>query len=266
MIDERAKLIESAAECLGQNTKPILARLVECDGGDWYLREKIVKAPDRERVRDNSRVLKYAAHFEANGGKITFVRERSGRTPDLEVGVAECKFYMEVRHFRMSEEDASSGQASRIVDVVTKKKRQLPPSQIGFVAIENSDLRLESSDEDDLTHDHIVEGLCEIQRLATSNPDGWRQPSGVIVAAMSTWETAVSEPPHFVWINRDGECRPPAQLVEWLLSSLPSSRLSKAPNECSAGGEAGMPPRPPTFTPDSSLRSERQKQFRGEVT
>ena len=94
MNEERARLVEMAAELLGQDTKPALAQLMECDGGDWYLRERIVKAPDAESVMDNSRVLKYAAHFHRNGATVTFVREETSPTPDLRDDVEACTFYV----------------------------------------------------------------------------------------------------------------------------------------------------------------------------
>ena len=149
-----------------------------------------------------------------------------------------CTLYVEVRKFRMGEKP-SNHPVQKIVDAVRQKRRQLPRFEIGFVAVDNFDLRLEPR----LRHDRIAEGLCEIERLARYNPKGWQRPSGVIVAAASTMGSGpvIHRPPHFVWINRSAECPPPDQLVEWLLSSLPSGRLFEATNERSTGGLGGMP-------------------------
>ena len=222
-MDGRVRLVEKAAELLGQDTVPILTRLMKCDGGDWYLQEKIAGAPNHETLLDNTRPLKYAACFVDNGATVAFVRETSTQTPDLRVEVGLRTFYVEVRKFRMGLGDAPLHPASKIVDAVQRKRSQLPRGEIGFVAIDNFDLRLEPG----FRHNLIAEGLREIGRMAASNPNGWRRPSGVIVSAASNVSSGPGwvDFPHFIWRNQHGECPPPDQLVKWLVSSLPSGSV-----------------------------------------
>jgi hypothetical protein len=241
--EERALLIERAAQRIHPDYTHVLERLVECEGGERYLKERIIKAPDIDSLTANSRVLKYANYLVEGGARVTFVREGRGKTPDLMALVDGITLFLEVRRFRTTDGSAAKHPVEKIVGAVTTKRGQLPPSEIGFVAIDNFDLGLESHDARGFTHDHIVDGLCELERCAKSNPEGWRSPSGVIVAAMSTMGsgTIIHRPPHFVWINRGAECPPPAHLVDWLLSSLHSGRLFEATNECSSRGLGGMP-------------------------
>ncbi|MDO8612030.1 MAG: hypothetical protein Q7R32_04315 [Dehalococcoidia bacterium] len=194
---ERAQLIEEAAAHLGGDTKAILQRLAECDGGDWYLREKIVRAPNGDALLDNSRPLKYAYNFLLKGASVTFVREGRDPSPDLMVTVGGFTFYVEVRKFRMGAGRGASDPVSKIVDAVDEKRSQLPDGSIGFVAIDNFDIRLEPR----FTHERMKDALIEIERRATENPDGWRKPSGVIVATATSigGGPGIERPPHLLW-------------------------------------------------------------------
>jgi len=238
MNEERARLVEMAAERIHPDYSPVLERLVEFDGGDWYLREKIIKAPDSDSLTANNRVLKYANYLAEGGARVTFVREGWARTPDLRALVNGTAFFLEVRRFRTTDGSAAKHPVEKIVSAVTTKRRQLPPSEIGFVAIDNFDLGLESRAERGFTHDHIVDGLCELERCAKSNPEGWRSPSGVIVAA-HTSGGALSGPadnfgiPHFVWINAQSAVPVPDALAGWIRSSLPGGAIFDAGGMCS---------------------------------
>jgi hypothetical protein len=234
MTQDTVLLIEKAVQRLGQERKPILDRVVECDGGDWYLREKIVKPANDDTVRDNERALKYAYNFCRNGATVTFVHEGSGKTPDLEVKLEQQRFLVEVKKFRSQSKRASGDPVSKIVTAVTRKRVQLPDSEVGFVAVDNFDLGLESGNAEDLTHDHIVDALCELERLAAENPAGWRKPSGAIVAASTTGGVLSGPPvsipfPHFVWMNGHGDPAAPQVLAAWLRSSLPHGILFDVP-------------------------------------
>ena len=222
MTQDTLLLIEKAAQRLGQDTKPILDRIVECDGGEWYLREKIVKAPDDDALLDNSRPLKYAFNFLLNGAKIGFVREGAEPTSDLMASVKGVTFYVEVRKFRMGIHEASGYPVSKIVDAITQKRNQLPKSEIGFVAIDNFDIRLEPG----FGHELIDDGLREVERLARANPEGWRRPSGVILATASAMGSGpyIDLPPHLVWTNPSAERSAPTLLIEWLVAALPNGK------------------------------------------
>ena len=223
MAAERFLLIEKAAERLGQDRKPILDRIVDCNDGDWYLREKIIKAPDDGTLLDNTRPLKYAYNFLLNDAKVTFVREGSDPSPDLMVSAIGLTFYVEVRKFRMGIGSGASDPVSKIVDAIDEKRSQLPDAAIGFVAIDNFDIRIEPG----FGHGHIDEALSEIERRATSNPAGWRKPSGVIVATASTIGSGpvISGPPHLVWTNPAAEPFAPPLLVKWVVAALPNGEF-----------------------------------------
>lgn len=235
MSANRAHVVEMAMQWEHPDYRQVLETLVDLEGGEWYIREKIVKAPHAERRRDNGRVLKYAYNFCRNGGNVTFVREvrdRSGvKTPDLKVAIEQraFTFYAEVKNFPFQGNSASTYPESKVVDAVRQKRRQLPDSEVGFVAIDNFDLHLEL-DGRAMTHAHIDEALCELERLATENPNGWQEPSGVIIAA-STSGGAFSGPvsiPHLVWMNRYAAPAAPAWLTQWIANSLPDGQIIDA--------------------------------------
>ena len=234
MNEERARLVQMAAQRIHRDYTPVLERLVECEGGDRYLRERIIKAPDADSLTANSRVLKYANYLVEGGARVTFVREGRDKTPDLRALVDGITFFLEVRRFRTTDGSAARHPVEKIVGAVTTKRGQLPPSEIGFVAIDNFDLGLESHDERGFTHDHIVDGLCELERCAKSNPEGWRSPSGVIVAAMSTGGTGsgVLRIPHFVWVNGSSDTPPPDELIQWISAALRDGQLFDASIAC----------------------------------
>ena len=232
--EERARLIERAAQRIHPDYTPVLERLVECEGGERYLKERIIKAPDTDSLTANSRVLKYANYLVEGGARVTFVREGRGKTPDLMALVDGITFFLEVRRFRTTDGSVAKHPVEKIVGTVTTKRGQLPPSEIGFVAIDNFDLGLESHDERGFTHDHIVDGLCELERCAKSNPEGWRSPSGVIVAAMSTGGagSGVLCIPHFVWVNGSSDTPPPDRLIQWISAALRDGQLFDASIAC----------------------------------
>ena len=236
MTNERAQLIEMAARRIHPDYTPVLERLVECDGGDWYLREKIIKAPDTDSLTANGRVLKYANCFVEGGARVTFVREGPAKTPDLWALVNGTAFFLEVRRFRMNEQVPTRHPALKIVDAVVAKRSQLPDSDVGFVAIDNFDLFLESGDERGFTHEHIVDGLTELERRSRSNPEEWRQPSGVILKAMSSGGASSVMPriPHFVWVNSASARPSSASLVRWITSALPDGEIFDATVEAEA--------------------------------
>ena len=227
MNEERARLVEMAAQRVHPDYTPVLERLVECEGGDRYLREKIIKAPDADALRDNARVLKYAYNFLLSDGQVTFVREGAAKTPDLLIVAAGCNVYVEVRKFQMNEQVPTRHPALKIVDAVVAKRGQLPRSEIGFVAIDNFDLYLESIDERGFTHEHIVDGLTEIERRTRSHPTEWAQPSGVILHAMSSGGAGSGIPriPHFVWVNVASARPAPPSLISWIAAALPDGEI-----------------------------------------
>jgi len=241
MTPNGSGLLHLAIERLGSNAKPMLDGLNQFGATnlEWYLSEKILKAPDGEQLKDNRRVLKYANNFCLNHAKVTFVKESSSRnTPDLMVDVGQHRFYVEVKKFRLLENSVAAHRVSKIVGSVSEKRKQLPSDEVGLVAIDNFDLGLESEDGAGFTHDHIVNALCEIERLATENPEGWRKPSGVIVAAHTSGGalSGVADNfgiPHFVWINAQSAVPLPDALTGWIRSSLPGGAIFDAGGMCS---------------------------------
>jgi hypothetical protein len=186
----------------------------ELKGGEWYIDEKIVHAPDDDQRRDNDRVLKYAYIFSLNGAEVEFVREhKNHQTPDLKVTVNSTTFYVEVKKFGLVG-SRSNHPVSKIVSAVTGKKRQLPDHEMGFVAIDNFDIKLEL-DGEAMTHDAIEQAIAELERLAAANRSGWRKPSGVIIAASSTGGIGVSIP-HFIWLNNEAKPAVPNHLADWI--------------------------------------------------
>ncbi len=244
-------VLDAAKKRLGQNIEPVLDYLAKCGAVnlEWYLERKIVEVGDSESEQDNRRVLKYAYNFCRSGAKVTFVRESSDpgvKTPDLKVEMGESQFYVEVKKFRAVGVDKSRvGSApdpiSKIVGAVTWKRAQLPPWEVGFVAIDNFDHGLEWDDEGGFTHDHLVKALCELQRSAAQNPSGWKKPGGVIISANTTGGVVTVsdsapvqvEIPHFVWINEHSRPPVPERLAQWVSSSLPNGNIFDSDIECS---------------------------------
>ncbi len=212
-------VFEAAKERLGQNIEPSLDYLVKCDAVNlvWYLKEKIVELTDCEQVKDHLRPLKYAYIFCRKGAKVTFVRESASGTPDLMVEIGQHGFYVEVKKFRV--QGSSTTPVEKIVNAVTIKRGQLPDSEVGFVAIDNFDPGLERADQGGLSHEHFDAALCELEHLATANPNGWQKPSGVIIAASTSGGIGISIP-YFVWVNKQSKPLVPEGLAGWLSSSL----------------------------------------------
>jgi hypothetical protein len=211
---ELSAVLKAAKQRLGRPALDYLATR-EAVNLAWYLEEKIIKARDEE-VGDHVRVLKYADILCRKGAKVTFLRETWGvKTPDLKVELEPSKFFLEVKRFRPVPNTANP--ASKIVAAVTAKRLQLPSNEVGFVAIDNFDLHLESEDQCGLTDRHIHEALWELERSAGENPNGWQKPSGVIIAA-STSGGLGTQIPHFVWMNK--KSKPPAseEAARWLSS------------------------------------------------
>ena len=228
MNEERMHVVEMALQWEHPEYRKVLETLVDLEGGEWYIREKIVKAPDAERRRDNGRVLKYAYNFFLNGAEIKFVRERKHQqTPDLAVVVKGTMFYVEVRKFRI--DVATHHEVAKISGEIKDKATQLPADSIGFVAIDNFSLNLESVGRD-MTYEHIFAALEECERAGAENPEGWRRPSGVVIHA-HTSGGAFSGPvsiPHFVWTNRYADPAAPAWLTQWIANSLPDGQIIDA--------------------------------------
>lgn len=214
---ELSAVLEAAKQRLGQNIGPALDYLATREAVNlaWYLEEKIVKARDEE-VRDHVRVLKYANIFCRKGANVTFLQETSGvKTPDLKVELEPPGFFLEVKKFRLVPHTANP--VSKIVAAVTAKRLQLPSNEVGFVAIDNFDLGLEWDDQGGLTHHHIDEALCELERSAGENPNGWQKPSGAIIAASTSGGLGV-QIPHFVWINKKSKPPVSEEVARWLSS------------------------------------------------
>lgn len=238
MDEEQAQLIDMVAQRIGAEHTPVLQRVIECDGGDWYLREKIIKAPDKDSLTANRRVLKYANLLVKGGSQVTFVREGLTKTPDLKALVERTDFFLEVRRFRATDGLVARHPVQKIVDAVIRKREQLPDTEVGLVAIDNFDLGLESEANAGFTHNHIVNALCELEGRAKDNPEGWRKPSGVIVAAHTSGGALTGPPsdsfgmPHFVWINPHAATPLPVDLAGWLCTSLPEGAIFDAGSMC----------------------------------
>jgi hypothetical protein len=228
MNDERERMLEAVADWLGHDRMPLLRVIADCEDGDWYLREKILKVIDEETRLDNVRVLKYAYNFCVNGGQVTFIRERRQPTPDIRVLAEGSTLYVEVRKFRMRDGLPSDHPVSKIVDAIRSKKRQLPLGEIGFVAADNFDISLEPR----LSHDVLEAALAEIERLAGDDPMNWAL-SGVVLAAgsMTGSGTIMRGPPHLVWSNPYAERPAPESVLAWMVASLPEGRIFKSRQE-----------------------------------
>jgi len=222
----------------------MLDYLVECGAVNlqWYLQEKIVKVKDNQTRRDHERVLKYAYNFCLADANVAFLPEGTGsgvKMPDLRVDVEQASFYMEVKHFRMTLDDGNNP-VLKIVATVTGKRSQLPPSELGLIAMDNFDLGLENHDELGLSHEHIVQAICELKRMAAENPAGWEMPSGVVFAActsggsVSLVQGLPAPPmfPHFVWANEQSVPSIPAGTVEWLARALPDGTIFDSDVAC----------------------------------
>jgi len=225
MNADRERILEAAAQLEHPDYRPALEALIELKGGEWYIDEKFVQAPDEYQRRDNGRVLKYAYNFHLNGGDIEFLREENdAQTPDLAVLVEGTTFYVEVRKFRINV--TTDHQAAKISGQIKGKASQLPVGSIGFVAIDNFSLKLESVGRE-MTYEHIFAALDECQRAGTENPVGWRQPSGAVISAHTSggaWSGPISIP-HFVWTNPHAEPRAPDWLARWVAGALPDGQL-----------------------------------------
>ncbi len=218
MADERAQIIGQAVARLDPLDRPSIERIAGMENGLWYLKEKINGAPDHKSVLDHTRPLKYAGLFDRADAQITFIREiPNQRTPDLIIEVGRYRFYLEVRKFEL-QITSSSYPVSKIVSAVTGKRGQLPDNEVGFVAIDNFDIELESVHEA-MPYDHIEAALSELERLATENPAGWKKPSGVIIAASTSGGIGFSIP-HFVWVNKQSEPPVSEELAGWIRSSF----------------------------------------------
>jgi hypothetical protein len=217
---------------------------------DWYLRTKIVEVSDCETQRDHERVLKYAYNFCLNGGVVSLIRESSSqgvRTPDMCVEVMSHEFFLEVKKFRMVSHSGSHP-AAKIVAAIEEGRAQLPSGKLGLVAIDNFSLGVEEH----LSHEHIVEALCEVRRMAAENPAGWQKPSGAFFAActsggvVSLVEGLPPPPmfPHFIWANEHSVPSLPTDVVEWLAAALPDGTVfdSNAMGRDEGPGKEGNPP------------------------
>jgi hypothetical protein len=213
---------------VGRVVEPVIATILECGHGEWYLRDKLLRPMGDDEVRNNQRVLKYAYNFKRSGAKVTFVKELSVPTADLQVALRGWTFYLEVRKFNFLLEGGTSNPAEKLIDAIKKKRHQLPNSEIGLVAIDNFDLHVESIPDEGFSHEHIFHGLEEVHRLARENPGGWRKPNGVIVAAhtsggaSSVWPPRI---PHFIWVNPSAEPKAPPELLHLIRSSLPDGEI-----------------------------------------
>ena len=236
-------VLGAAKNVLDQNRGLLLDELGKCGALNLesYLRENILQVRDPESLSDNERPLGYAYSFCRSGATVTFVRKssKSGvKTPDLKVEMGRppsSPFYVEVRKFRFRLEPARDP-VSKIVDAVTEKRNQLPPWEVGFIAIDNFDiLGLEGDDEGGLSHEHITQALCELDCLAAQNPSGWERPGGVIVRAATAVGAAAAQMkfPHFLWINEHSRPRVPKRLAEWVASSLPHGMIFDPDTQCS---------------------------------
>jgi hypothetical protein len=218
-MTSRAAIAKRAAEILGHDTESLLHRIAGCQGGQRYLLEKIINEHDWQIRHDHTRPLKYANHFLDNSAEVEFVREREERTPDLRIGVLDLTFNLEVKKFRMTEEEGTKYPVEKFLGSITKTG-QLPQGEIGLIAVDNFDIRLEPH----LGYQNIEDALHELDRQTVSGSQS--RLSGVIVSACSAM--GHSEPvelPYFVWFNRYAECPLPQALVTWLLSALPASRV-----------------------------------------
>ncbi len=237
MIATRTKIIDQALARLDPLDRSTVERIAEMPNGLWYLKEKIVATSDTHEMHDHTRPLKYAAMFLHSGAQVSFVREQSAQTPDLRVDVDGHRLYVEVRKFRMDAGAGASDPVSKIVSAIDEKRGQLPSGAIGFVAVDNFDIRMEPG----LSHGNITDALSEIERRAISNPAGWRRPSGVILAAASTIGSGpvVRGPPHFVWTNPSADPDAPIALTDWTVSALPDGRAFRpATNDWDTGNQA----------------------------
>jgi len=222
-------LIDRVAERVGMPIHPNLEFLDQngAEGLEWYLNEKILQAATTGEAKDHTRVLKYAYNFCLNGARVTFVQEGTGKTPDLEFTINGLALYMEVKKLRISAANPSKHLVEKVVSAVENKRLQLPEDQIGFVAIDNFDLNVESVPDQGFTYEHLLDGLSEVDRLAHENPSGWR-PSGVILATHTSGGVSPPSPlsiPHFIWANECAEPKAPASLVGFIRSSLPDGKI-----------------------------------------
>lgn len=219
--------LERMVEIYGEDRRPLFELIAgsESEGYEWYLQAKIIDVADSEERLDNDRALKYAYNFCKAGASVTFLKERGNeKTPDLLVEIENLRFFMEVKKFRMKGE-TSSHPVSKVVDAVTSKRTQLPPSELGFVALDNFDISIESR----MTHENIFEALTELDRASSENPAGWQLPGGVIFAActlggvVSSLEAVVF--PHFIWLNQQSQPLIPAALASWIAGALPGGEV-----------------------------------------
>lgn len=228
MTDQRNQMIEQARQRLHPWSDVDVAAIAECENGLWYLKTKIIEPHSNEEVLNHRRVLKYARDFAKRSANVAFLREGPQQTADLKVQIGMWTIFVEVGKFEPRVGDGTSYPAQKIVSAVEVKRAQLPEGEIGFVAVDNFDLNVESMPDEGFTHAHITDGLCELDRLARENPGGWRNPSGVIVAAhtsggaSSVWPPAI---PHYIWVNSKARPPTPPEVVEFMRSSLPNGEL-----------------------------------------
>ena len=239
------EIIEKAMQVLPENRRAVLDQLAKRGvvNLNWYLRTKIIAPPEEERL-DHMRVLRYAYNFCLAGAGVTLVREssvESRKTPDLEIEIPASRFFVEVRKFR---EGSATDPVSKIVEAATTKRVQLPDGGVGLVAIDNFDMRLEVGDGGILTHAHILDALCELERLATQHPEGWEKPGGVVFAANTTGgvvspttTSPILEIPHFVWINRQSSPPVPREVENFVLAALNKARLFDTDAMCGQAPE-----------------------------
>lgn len=186
------------------------------------------RSPNRNRDQffDHRRVLKYAQAFGLKGAKVTLLTEGAVPTPDLQVETDPGTFYLEVKKFRMAGSNALASPGTKIVSAIRDKVRQLPTDEIGLVALDNFDLRLESAEPAGLTHAVIEEALAQIDNEA---PDDPRLVSlrGIIVAAHTSGGVLTGPVSsdmflsHFVWTNRHAQPVVPDSLRDWITDALP---------------------------------------------
>ena len=233
-----AEALNASKQILGEERGRLLDYLADCRAANlaWYLDRKILGVEEAERY-DNGRLFKYAFNFCRTGGKVTFLRESTAagaKMPDLRIDKEGFEFFVEVKMFRLAS-PGTTDPVSKITHAVSQGRKQLPASQIGFVAIDNFDLALEGDDSAGLIDGHFMGALCELHRRAAENPGGWDRPGGVILSASTGSRVNPGEVydfTDFIWVNQQSRPSVPEQLAEYVSSSLPNGRVFDSNSEC----------------------------------
>jgi hypothetical protein len=188
---------------------------------DWYLAERIIKAPDVEALRDNLHAVAYALQFAAAGAAVEFLIERkNAKTPDLHVDLDGKVIYAEVHRLRTGP-PGPINEVGKIVYAVERKSLQLPPDEIGVTVIIDRDLKLERN----LSYEFFNQAIERLDYLVGTEPSEWARPSAAVFALRTSGGVRLGDPgsfsfPKWVWTNNATQPKMPRELAEWLISAV----------------------------------------------